>query len=89
MPKYETKNWAKKDEITDEQLSESDLAEKIVSTENIFVSKRKELIKNILKENELTQKDLEKIPGHRPNYRSELMNVVRPFSKDDIVVIHR
>ncbi len=27
--------------------------------------------------------------GHRPNYMSELINGVRPFSRDDIVVIHR
>ena len=89
IKKYEAKNWAKEDEITNEQIRESDLAEKIVSAENIFVSKRKELIKNKLKKNELTQKDLGKILGHRPNYMSELMNGVRPFSKDDIVVIHR
>jgi len=47
------------------------------------------LIKNKLKENHLTQKDLGKILGHRPNYMSELMNGIRPFSRDDIVVIHR
>ena len=89
IKKYELKNWDKEDEITDEKIRESDLAEKIVNAENIFVSKRKELIKEKLKENDLTQKDLGKILGHRPNYMSELMNGVRPFSRDDIVVLHR
>jgi transcriptional regulator with XRE-family HTH domain len=55
----------------------------------LFIQKRKELIKAKLEENAITQKDLGKILGHRPNYMSELMNGVRPFSKDDIVVIHR
>lgn len=89
IEKYESKNWENEAEITDEQIKESDLAEKIVNAENLFVQKRKELIKEQLKKNEITQKDLGKILGHRPNYMSELMNGVRPFSRDDIVVIHR
>jgi hypothetical protein len=89
IEKYETKNWGNEAEITDEQIRESDLAEKIVNAEIIFIQKRKGLIKKKLEENEITQKDLGKILGHRPNYTSELMNGVRPFSKDDIVVIHR
>jgi antitoxin component HigA of HigAB toxin-antitoxin module len=89
IEKYETKNWGTETEITDEQIKESDLAEKIVNAENVFIQKRKELIKQKLDENELSQKDLGKILGHRPNYMSELMNGVRPFSRDDIVVIHR
>ncbi len=48
IKKYEIANWDKEDEITDEQIRESDLAEKIVSAENIFISKRKELIKGNL-----------------------------------------
>jgi len=89
IKKYEIKYWEKEDKITDEQIKESDLAEKIINAENLFVSKRKKLIKNKLKENHLTQKDLGKILGHRPNYMSELINGIRPFSRDDIVVIHR
>ncbi len=89
IEKYETKNWANEDEITDEQIRESDLAEKIVNAENQFIQKRKELIKEKLKENGMNQKDLGKILGHRQNYMSELINGVRPFSRDDIVIIHR
>ncbi len=89
IEKYESKHWKNESEITKEQIKESDNAEKIINAENIFIQKRKELLKIKLKENEITQKDLAKLLGHRPNYMSELMNGVRPFSRDDIVVIHR
>lgn len=89
LEKYQSKHWENELEITEEQIKESDNAEKIVDAENNFIHKRKELIKSKLKENEITQKDLAKLLGHRPNYMSELMNGVRPFSRDDIVVIHR
>ena len=89
IEKYESKHWKNESEITEEQIKESDNAEKIINAENNFIQKRKELIKRKLKENEISQKDLAKLLGHRPNYMSELMNGVRPFSRDDIVVIHR
>lgn len=89
IEKYESKNWSNESEISEKQVKESDIAEKIVSAESGFIQKRKEFIKEKLKENEITQKDLAKILGHRPNYMSELMNGVRPLSRDDIVVIHR
>ncbi len=87
--KYEDSHWGKEEKINDEQIKESDFAEKIIHSENEFIQKRKELIKNKLKENGITQQDLAKILGHRPNYMSELMNGVRPFSRDDIIVLHR
>ena len=86
---YESEHWSNEYEISEEQVKESDIAEKIVSAESVFIQRRKESIKERLKENEIAQKDLAKILGHRPNYMSELMNGVRPFSRDDIVVIHR
>jgi transcriptional regulator with XRE-family HTH domain len=89
VKKYESKHWENESAITEGQIKESDNAEKIVNAENVFIQKRKELIKGKLNENELSQKDLAKILGHRPNYMSELINGVRPFSRDDIVVIHR
>lgn len=89
IEKYESKHWENEAEITEEQIEESDNAEKLITAENIFIQKRKELIKSKLKENEISQKDLAKILGHRPNYMSELMNGIRPLSRDDIVVIHR
>lgn len=89
IEKYENKHWNNESAITEEQIKESDLAERIVNAENIFIQKRKELLKHKLKENEISQKDLAKLLGHKPNYMSELMNGIRPFSRDDIVVIHR
>jgi len=89
IEKYENTHWKDEPNISDEQVKESDIAEKAVSAESLFIQKRKELIKKKLKDNVISQKDLGKILGHRPNYISELINGVRPFSRDDIVVIHR
>ena len=86
---YEKSHWNDESEISDEQVTESDIAEKIVSSESRFIQRRKDLIKGKLKEIKISQQDFAKILGHRPNYMSELMNGVRPFSRDDIVVIHR
>ncbi len=86
---YEKSYWNDESGITDEQIAESDFAEKIVSSENKFIQKRKDLIRGKLKDNGISQQDLAKILGHRPNYMSELINGVRPFSRDDIVVLHR
>jgi transcriptional regulator with XRE-family HTH domain len=89
IEKYEKIHWNNVSNISDEQIKESDIAERIVSAESIFIQKRKELIREKLKESNISQKDLAKILGHRPNYMSELINGVRPFSRDDIIVIHR
>lgn len=89
IEKYETENWEEENSITDDQIKESDIAERLVNAESLFIQKRKELIKEKLRDNQITQKDLGKLLGHRPNYMSELINGIRPFSKDDIVVIHR
>ncbi len=85
---FEQKHWSDEEQITDEQIRESDRAEEIILFENLFIQNRKELIRKKLKESGLSQKDLGKILGHRPNYMSELINGVRPFSKDDLVVVH-
>jgi transcriptional regulator with XRE-family HTH domain len=86
---YEEKNWADEDSITDNQIKDSDLAETLIQAENDFYQKRKELIKKKLKEVGLTQNDLAKILGHRKGYMSELINGLRPFSKEDLIVINR
>lgn len=86
---YEKNNWADEDNITDSQIKESDLAEALVQAENEFYYKRKELIKSKLKEAGLNQNDLAKILGHRKGYMSELISGLRPFSKEDLVVINR
>lgn len=89
MLKYEQDHWSDESKITDEQIKESDLAEILVQAENEFHYNRKELIKNKLKELGLNQNDLAKILGHRKGYMSELINGLRPFSKEDIVIINR
>ncbi len=86
---YEQNKWADEDKITDNQIKDSDLAEVLVQAENEFYQKRKELIKTKLKEAGLSQNDLAKILGHRKGYMSELINGLRPFSKEDLVVINR
>ena len=89
IKRYEKAHWNENIEISEKQISESDIAEKVVLSENEFMQKRKQLIREKLKEIGIAQKDLAKLLGHRANYMSELINGVRPFSRDDIVVIHR
>jgi len=86
---YEKNNWSGEESITDDQIKKSDLAEALVQAENEFYYKRKELIKKKLKQAGLNQNDLAKILGHRKGYMSELINGLRPFSKEDLVVINR
>ena len=86
---YESENWTNEDKISDSQIKESDLAESLVTAENEFYQRRKQLIKTKLKEVGINQNDLAKILGHRKAYVSELINGLRPFSKDDIVIINR
>lgn len=86
---YEEKYWADEDSITENQIKDSDLAEAFVQAENDFYQKRKGLIKAKIKEAGLTQNDLAKILGHRKGYMSELINGLRPFSKEDLIVINR
>lgn len=89
IQQYEEEHWVATSDISEAQLILSDEAVQISSSENSFILKRKELIKKKLKTQGLAQKDLAKILGHRPNYMSELINGVRPFSKDDLIIIHR
>lgn len=86
---YELNNWADEGKITDSQIKESDLAEALLQAENAFYHKRKELIKAKLKEAGINQNDLAKILEHPKGYMSELINGLRPFSKEDLVVINR
>ncbi len=89
IEKFEQTYWSDSSKITYDQIKESDLAEILVQAENEFNYKRKELIKKKLKEFGLNQTDLAKILGHRKGYMSELINGLRPFSKEDIVIINR
>ncbi len=89
IEKYEQDYWSESLKITDEQVKENDLAEILVRAENEFNYKRKELIKKKLKDSGLNQNDLAIILNHRKGYMSELINGLRPFSKEDIVIINR
>ncbi|MFN2262387.1 MAG: helix-turn-helix domain-containing protein [Psychroflexus sp.] len=87
---YENENWAQNSIISDKKIKESDSAELISEKENIFIQRRKKLIKQKLKELELTQQDFGKILGHHnKSYISELMNGVSAFSLKDLVIINR
>ncbi|MBX2843579.1 MAG: helix-turn-helix domain-containing protein [Flammeovirgaceae bacterium] len=86
---FEKTHWEDDAQITDERIRESDLAESIVQAENEFYQKRKVLIKAKLKAANINQTDLAKILGHSKGYMSELINGLRPFSKEDAVVINR
>lgn len=89
IKKYELEHWTEEENVTDEQVKESDLAEQLVQLENLFYQRRKELIKLSLKSNDLNQSDLAKLLRHSKSYMSELINGLRPFSKEDIVVMNR
>ena len=89
MKNYEKSFWADEAIVTDNQIRESNLAEALVQAENIFYQNRKELIKLRLKEAGLNQNDLAKLLGHRKGYMSELLNGLRPFSREDLVIISR
>lgn len=89
IKEYENAHWADNSKISDEQIKESDLAESLIRAENEFSQKRKELIKDKLKSNGLNQNDFAKILGHTKGYTSELINGLRPFSKEDVVIINR
>ena len=45
IQKYEKNHWEDESKISDEQINESDIAEKIIYAENLFIQKRKEVIK--------------------------------------------
>lgn len=89
IKEYEQKHWIDENEISDQQIKENDLAEEFVKNENEFFLKRKEIIRNKLKHYKLNQNDLARILNHQKGYMSELINGLRPFSKEDIIIVHR
>ena len=89
IKEYEKKHWSEENKISEDQIKESDDAEAFVRNENEFLQRRKEIIRKKLKDNNLKQKELAEILGHPKGYMSELINGLRPFSKEDIIIIHR
>jgi plasmid maintenance system antidote protein VapI len=86
---YEDKEWSDFDNISDLKIEESNKAEKIINSEQKFITKRKEAIKKKLKAYDMTQQDLGVILEHPKSYMSELMNGVSQFTLKDLVIIHR
>jgi transcriptional regulator with XRE-family HTH domain len=87
---WEIKHWSADTGITDEQISESDLAGSIAEDERQFIEKRKNLIRARLKSLNLSQQTLGTLLGHNnKSYISELMNGITPFSLRDLIVINR
>lgn len=87
---YEKMEWSDVDKIGYAKISESNKAEKIADLERLFIEKRKNIIREKLKEFDLTQENLALILGHKSKtHMSELMNGLKPFTLKDLVVINR
>ncbi|MCF0053827.1 helix-turn-helix domain-containing protein [Dyadobacter sp. LJ53] len=86
---YESLHWSDSDTITKNQIAESDRAERQVKKEFSFFRKRKESILSKLKKYGLNQNDLAVILAHRKSYVSELLNGIRAFSMNDIIIMHK
>ena len=89
VEKYEEKHWANADDISDDQVEQSDLAEWMLEHHDQFIKRRKEIIRNELKERGLKQKDLAKFLARRATHLSEQLNGFRQFSRTDIRILNR
>ena len=89
MSEYEERVWSEPHKVSDQQISESERAERTVEAERRFLKKRKEAIRKKLKEHGMNQQDLGFLLGHSESYVSELMNGISPFTMKDLVIIHR
>lgn len=88
IKEYENLNWSKDSLISDEKITESDLAEQTAEKEREFLAIRKATIKTKLTELGINQQDLGVILGHSKSYMSELINGISPFNLKDLIVIH-
>ena len=87
--KYESLNWSDIENISAEQLTESLAAENLIAAEQQFISRRKEIILSRLIALGLIQKDLGTLLNHNKSYTSELLNGIRSFSLNDLILIHK
>lgn len=85
---YESRKWSDRSLITDTQVEESEAAEIQAEREYVFLWKRNKLILAKLQELSLKQKDLALLLNHSKSYTSELLNGIRPFSTNDLKLIH-
>jgi transcriptional regulator with XRE-family HTH domain len=87
ITEYEARVWNPDKKISDQQIAISDLSAEIAEAERKFYQKRKQIIREKLKEYGLKQEDLGKLLGHSKSYMSELINGIKPLSKTDISLI--
>ncbi|MDR6803732.1 transcriptional regulator with XRE-family HTH domain [Dyadobacter sp. BE34] len=85
---FEDRRWSDRSLITDAQIEESDAAVIQAEKEYVFIRQRRNLILAKLQELSLKQKDLALLLNHSKSYTSELLNGVRPFSTNDLKLIH-
>lgn len=85
---FEDKCWSDRSLITDAQVEESDAAVIQAEREFVFIKQRRNLILAKLQELSLKQKDLALLLNHSKSYTSELLNGIRPFSTNDLKLIH-
>lgn len=85
---FETRHWSDEKLVTQAQLEENDAAETQAEKEYAFIKQRRSLILTKLKEIHLRQKDLATLLNHSNSYTSELLNGIRPFSSNDLILIH-
>jgi len=86
---YESLNWSDAENISNEQLNESLAAENLIAAEQQFLLRRKEIILSRLTTLGLIQKDLGTLLNHSKSYTSELLNGIRSFSMNDLILIHK
>lgn len=90
IEEYENSQWADVETINDKVLVESNNSEYIAELERRFLDRRKQAVKEKLKELDLTQENLGLILGHKSKtHMSELINGIKPFTLRDLIVINR
>ncbi|MGG7662892.1 helix-turn-helix domain-containing protein [Dyadobacter sp. BHUBP1] len=85
---FEDRCWSDRSLITDAQVEESDAAVIQAEKEYVFIRQRRKLILEKLQALSLKQKDLALLLNHSKSYTSELLNGIRPFSTNDLKLIH-
>lgn len=85
---FEARCWSDENLVTDAQMEESDAAEIQAEKEYVFLWNRRKLILEKLQALSLKQKDLALLLNHSKSYISELLNGIRPFSTNDLKLIH-
>ena len=90
IEQYESAEWSDADKIDDQKLIESDKSEYIAEQERLFIENRKNIIREKMKEADLTQENLASILGHKSKtHMSELINGIKPFTIRDLIIINR